>query len=372
MVLGSFIRLRWVVVLSLVAGAVQAQSGRRPAGRVETPVIRIETLEVLVPLLAYDANGSFASDLKPEEVLVLEEGESRPTSGLKREPANIVLILDGSNEFGTFKNGPTRRFGGDDRPVWEKPEGGLLVANPTSREFAFRFLREISPRDRVAIIQYSDRVRVLQDWTIDREEGVRALHSGYRTGIRATLYDALSLAAARLAETGEGRRIVVLLSDGLDSASRVGRSRVWRMLEESGVTVFVVGWGEVLRREIELAVSWMRSHERFTTASAARLAELRSYLASLDGSAIELEQLAESSGGQFWLPSSHAEVVTAVPQLAGEIGAQYSLAFITERRPGLEDRRRLEVLPARPGLSLRSRRSHIVLPPPEGRTEMKR
>ena len=70
MVLGSFIRLRWVVVLSLVAGAVQAQSGRRPAGRVETPVIRIETLEVLVPLLAYDANGSFASDLKPEEVLV--------------------------------------------------------------------------------------------------------------------------------------------------------------------------------------------------------------------------------------------------------------------------------------------------------------
>ena len=111
--------------------------------------------------------------------------------------------------------------------------------------------------------------------------------------------------------------------------------------------------------------------ERFTTASAARLGELRTFLARLDGAAVELEQLADSSGGQFWLPPSHSEVVAAAPRLAGEIGAQYSLAFITERRPTLEDRRRLEVIPARPGLSLRSRRSHIVLPVAEGRSEAK-
>ncbi|MFZ4984658.1 MAG: VWA domain-containing protein [Blastocatellia bacterium] len=370
-IVSSFLRFRWILVVCLAAGIGQAQSGRRPPGRVEPPVIRIETLEVVVPLLAYDANGAFVDDLKPGEVVVLEENEARPTSGLKREPANILLLLDGSNEFGTFKNGPTQRYGGEERPVWEKRTEGLLVANPTAREFAFSLLRQISPHDRVAIIQYSDRVQVLQDWTGDREEAIRALQSKYRIGIRSTFFDALALAAAKLAETREGRRTIVLLSDGIDSASRIGRARAWRALEEAGVTVFVVGWAEALRREVELAVGWMRSQERFTTASAARLGELRTFLARLDGAAVELEQLADSSGGQFWLPPSHSEVVAAAPRLAGEIGAQYSLAFITERRPTLEDRRRLEVIPARPGLSLRSRRSHIVLPVAEGRSEAK-
>lgn len=368
----SLVWVRWLLPVCLVVGTGQAQSGRRPAGRVEPPVIRIETLEVVVPLRAYDADGSFVENLKPGEVIVLEEGEARPTSDLKREPANIVIVLDGSNEIGTFKNGPTRRYGVEELPVWGKREEVALIANPTARDFAFGLLRRLSPRDRVAIVQYSDRVQVLQDWTAEREEALGALRSKYRVGVRSTLFDALSLAATKLAEAGEGRRIVVLLSDGIDSASRVGGTHASRLLEEAGVTVFVVGWAAVLRREIELAVGWMRNHERFTTASATRLGELRNYLARLEAATIELERLATTSGGEFWLPSSHPELVANAARLAEEVGAQYSLSFITERRPLLENRRRLEIIPARPGLSLRSRRSHIVLPVSEGRNESKR
>lgn len=364
--------LRLALVLSLIVEAGAAQSGRRPAGQTEAPVIRIETLEVVIPLLAYDAKGGFVDNLRPEEVIVLEEDESRPTSGLKREPANIVIILDGCNEIGTFKNGPTRRFGAEESPVWEKRPERLLVANPTGREFALAMVEEMSPRDRVSIIQYSDRVQLLQDWTADRTEAVRALHSKYRVGVRAALFDALGLAATKLSEVNEGRRIVVLLSDGLDSASRTGRGRAWRALEEAGATLFVVGWAEALRREIELAVVWMRNHERFTSVSASRLGELRTYLAQLDGATIELEQQAVTSGGELWLPANHPEVIATVRRLTGEIGAQYSLTFITERRPSLEDRRRLEVIPARPGLSVRSRRSHIVLPVKLERMEISR
>jgi hypothetical protein len=60
------------------------------------------------------------------------------------------------------------------------------------------------------------------------------------------------------------------------------------------------------------------------------------------------------------LPQSHGEVVTSFRPLAEEIGAQYSLSFATERRPSLEDRRMIEVIPARPGMTLRSRRSYLV------------
>ena len=352
------------LLLAGTGGDISAQSGRRPQGKIEAPVVRIETLEVVVPLLAYDAEGRFVDDLKPDQVLVLEEGESRPVVRLKREPANIVIILDGSNEVGTFKNGPTRR-GGDEaeRPVWEKRDSGLpglMVANPTAREFAFRLLRELSPEDRVSIVQYSDRVQLLQNWTNDREEAIRALQSKYRVGIRSTWFDALALAKLKLEEMPEGRRIMVVLSDGVDSASRASRGVVTRQLESARVTLFAIGWMAALKREIELAVGWMRTHERFTSASAERLDELRKYLARLEGAGIELEQLAESSGGVIWFPPNHAEVVATARRLAEEIGAQYSLSFVTERRPSLEDRRRLEVIPARPGLTLRSRRSHIL------------
>ncbi len=340
-----------------------AQSGRRPQGRngeAEKPVIRIETLEVVLPLLAYDANGRFIDDLKPQEVLVLEEKESRQVVSLKREPANIVLILDGSNEVGTFKNGPTRRYGSEERPVWAKSETASMLANPTAREFAEKFLAALSPRDEVAIIQYADRVQLLQDWTRDSAKATGALHSGYRVGMRSTYYDALQLAATKLAEKPEGRRVVVLLTDGVDSASKSGRTKALRALEHSRAIVFVVGWAEALRREIELAVGWMRGHESFTSASASRLGELKSYLSRLEGTEVELRQLADGSGGIMWLPQSHGEVVRSFRPLAEEIGAQYSLSFATERRPSLEDRRMIEVIPARSGMTLRSRRSYLA------------
>jgi hypothetical protein len=69
-----------------------AQSGRKPQGRPgqqgkeqgEKPMLRIETREVAVPIIAYDSDGNYVNDLAPKDVLVLEEGEARqetlPTS----------------------------------------------------------------------------------------------------------------------------------------------------------------------------------------------------------------------------------------------------------------------------------------------------
>src|SRR5215470_7509535 len=111
-----------LVSLSLSLTAF-AQSGRKPQGQQppgEKPLARIETREVAVPIIAYDPEGNYVNDLKPKDVLVLEEREARQVTNLKRDPANIVLILDSANEIGTFKNGPTERYGKPDTPIWEK------------------------------------------------------------------------------------------------------------------------------------------------------------------------------------------------------------------------------------------------------------
>ncbi len=340
-----------------------AQSGRKPQGEQgqqpgAKPIARIETREVAVPIIAYDSEGNYVNDLQPKDVLVLEEGEARQVTNLKRDPANIVLILDLANEIGTFKNGPTERYGKPDAPIWEKGANYKVVRIPTQWEFANQFISGLSPNDKIAIIQYAEKAQLIQDWTSDRNQATRAIVSKYRAGLKSSYYDALKLAADKLQSRSEGRRIVVLISDGLDSNSKITRSKAIQALEKARATVFVVGWADALRREIELSIGWMGATEAGGTRVYKRTAELRKHLLELNGAAAELGQLAENSGGEMMLPPTHEDLIKANKIINAEIGAQYTLSFLTENAPSLEDKRSIEVLSARPGLTVRSRRSY--------------
>lgn len=340
-----------------------AQSGRKPQGQQgqpqgEKPMVRIETREVAVPIIAYDSDGNYVNDLLPKDVLVVEEGEARQVTNLKRDPANIVLILDLANEIGTFKNGATERYGKPEAPIWETGSNYKVVRGPTQWEFANQFISGLSLTDKIAIIQYAEKPQLIQDWTGDRDQATRAVSSKYRVGVKSSYYDALKLAADKLQSRPEGRRIVVLISDGLDSNSKITQSKAIQALEKARATVFVVGWAAALRREIELNIGWIANHESNNTNAIKRRTELRQYVSQLEGAATELRLLAENSGGEFLLPSTHNDLIMANKSVNAEIGAQYTLSFLTERAPSLEDKRSIEVLPARQGLTLRSRNSY--------------
>jgi VWFA-related protein len=349
--------------------AATAQSGRKPQGRQEgqgqpqdeKPIVKLETREVVIPLIAYNAAGKYVDDLTAKDVLVFEEGESRPVADLKREPANIVLVLDQSNEIGTFKNGPSERFKSeDDRPIWEKGANYRVMANPTTRRFAEFFVSQLSPRDYISIIQYYDRVQTIQDWTNDPQQAIASLNSKYRVGLSASFYDALKLAADKLQTRRQGRRVIVLVSDGLDSSSKSDRAKALAAVARSRASVFVVGWAEALKTEIETAMNWMTANEEQNVAGAKRYLELKRHIPKIEGAAIELRSLAESTGGEMWLPATHEELIMTWRPLTEEIGAQYSLAFVTERKPSIEDLRSIRVIPARQGVNVRSRNSYYV------------
>jgi VWFA-related protein len=357
-----FLSLSLFLFLSLSLTAF-AQSGRKPQGKQEQgdkPFARIETREVAVPIIAYDPEGNYVNDLKPKDVLVLEEGEARQVTNLKRDPANIVLILDLANEIGTFKNGPTERYGKPDAPIWEKGANYKVIRRPTQWEFANQFISGLSPSDKIAIIQYSEKAQLIQDWTGDRDQAARAINSKYRVGLKSSYYDSLKLAADKLQSRSEGRRIVVLISDGLDSSSKITRSKAIQALEKARATVFVVGWADALRHEVELSIGWINNHEAGGPSAYKRVTELRQYILQLEGAATELRQLAENSGGELLLPPTHEDLIKANKNVNAEIGAQYTLSFLTDNAPSLEDKRSIEVLPARAGLTVRSRRSFLL------------
>lgn len=360
---------------------MQAQSGRKPQqqpGQLppgEKPLARIETKEVVLPLSAYDAEGQLVSDLTVQDVLVWEDGEPRQVSYIKHEPANIVLLLDLNNEYGTFKNGShmiwadvededSSKKANGQVPMWKKQGDYQVVARPATREFADHFVNKLSPADSVAIIQYAERVQLMQDWTRDRAQALEALRSKYRIGLRGRFYDALKLAAEKLEERKTGRRLLVIISDGLDSASRSNRQQALTALARSQATVFVVGWAGVLGGEVQGAIARTGQQRKpgieLAGGVGKRLAELRHYQGMLEGAALQLRDLAENSGGELLLPPSYEALVSSPKRLAEEIGAQYSLAFLTETKPSLENSRAIKVSAARPGLTVRSRRSYYV------------
>ena len=370
------------LILSLcLAIASHAQSGRKPQQQPgqqqpgEKPVARIETKEVVVPLSAYDAEGKLVNDLTANDVLVLEDGEARQVSYLRHEPANVVLVLDLNNELGTFKNGTHMHARSEaekeaaataerQKPIWAKQNDYQVLARPATREFADNFIKKLSAADSLAIIQYAERVQLVQDWTSDQAEALRALQSKYRIGLKGRFYDALKLAAEKLEERKAGRRIVVLISDGLDSASKTNRQQAVTALARAQATLYTVGWAEVLQDEIIAAMQRTKAGAPagidLLGNARKRLEELQRYQRLLEGAAIQLRDLAETTGGECLQPPNYDELVSSPRRIAAEIGAQYSLAFITETRPSLEPTREIQVLAARRGLTVRSRRSYYV------------
>jgi VWFA-related protein len=339
----------------------------------EKPILRLETKEVIVPLSAYDAEGRLVHDLTTKDVVVLEDGEARPVSYIRHEPANIVLILDLNNEFGTFKNAShlgwltkkeADKPSDGSKPMWEKQENYQTVARPTTWEFADNLVTKLSAADSVSIIQYADKVSLVQDWTNDHQEALRSLHAKYRIGLKGRFHEALKLAAEKLEERETGRRVVILISDGLDSASKTSRKQAFEALMRAQATTFIVGWSEVLKEEIFAAIARAKAGQPagidLLGNARKRIAELQRYFSMIEGHSIYLRDLAETSGGELMLPPSYDALLAAPRRLMEEIGAQYSLAFITESKPRLENTRDIQVLAVRHGLTVRSRRSYWI------------
>lgn len=357
-----------VTLFAMLSCSAVAQSGRKPTNPPKPPQeqvdLRIDTREVRMPIRAYNNIGKPVTDLAPKDVVIIEDGAARQTTSIKFEPANILLVLDVSNEIGTFKNGESDRNNiYVDEKDYEKPEHGdmlprkttPILVQPAPREFAYNVVDNLAETDRIAIIQYSDKVQLMQDWTLDRKQARVALDSKYRFGIQSTFHDALALAAKKLDECKTGRRVMILLSDGFDSASKTTRSKALEALLKTETSIFVVSWTELLRSEITKAMQWNGAHERQDSRTFKRQEELAAFLHKLEGKETELKSLADITGGEFYLPTRFKFFLRQPADILRDIGAQYTLTYLTEREFVDTSFRSIKVLAARSGMTVKAR-----------------
>ena len=155
--------------------------------------VKIFTEEVVLPIVAYDAYGRFDPSISPDDVLVLEDGVGQQVKSARRIPLNVVLLIDMGSVVGATQH--------------------LDV----TRQIAMRIISKLHRGDRMALIQFTNRAEILQEWTDDTQKLVKALdpqHGKLLSGNRSRISAGLKAAVDELKGKETGSTHVVLITDG--------------------------------------------------------------------------------------------------------------------------------------------------------------
>ena len=195
--------------------------------------LKLNSTLVQVPAVATDKSGRFVRDLTREDFKLTEDGKKQHIEFFApvNQPFSCVLVLDTSNSA-------------EDR----------LSA---IRETALAFTRQLAPEDQMMLVTFDNEVRELTGFTRNKQELETAIR-GTESGFGKLLYEAVTRALERLKDV-EGRRAVVLFSDGVDMRSIEATSEgSVRMAEEIGAAIYCVKFdtrwwieSEARRQEIE-------------------------------------------------------------------------------------------------------------------------
>ena len=273
------------------------------------PTFRASVSMVSITAVVRDARSRTVRNLAPNDFEVLEQGAPRRIvqfSGSNEGPVTIAFVFDTSGSMGLAAN---------------LAKGREVIAEVVARMD--------QSRDEMALFTFQKTLRQEVPFTIDREEIYRGL-DGVRPWGLTSLYDAVAESAQQLHTRAAERRAVVVLSDGLDTSSRLTPAQVARLSSQIDVPVYVVAVVSPLEHPARLA-SVGRAHP-----------------------AGALPDLAELTGGDVFYVSGF-EASTTAEALLTAIRHQYVLAIEGSSAPG---QYALEVKTKRKGLHVRARRAY--------------
>ncbi len=160
---------------------------------------------------------------------------------------------------------------------------------------AVSFVKTLSELDQAFVVDFDEKVFLIQDFTSDKNLLEEAINSTTPIG-GTSIYDALHAAFRKLNKI-EGRKAIILLSDGEDTESFVPYKEILQEARASDVTIYSIGLGT-------------------------------SFAAS--GSRGILKELAEETGGAAFFPSSASKLGSVYEEIAEELRTQYYITYATQ------------------------------------------
>jgi Ca-activated chloride channel family protein len=197
-----------------------------------------------------------------------------------------------------------------------------------SRSAAIKFLNSLLEAKDITLVSFDTEVRVVRYGQHDFARLVERIRRRQPDG-RTALYDALGVYLDG-ASMEDGRRILVLYTDGGDTSSSMSFSEVQTLLRASDITMYAVGFLSHLSQS-------HRMDQR-----------------------LKITQLAETTGGQAFFPSVLKELDETYDKVLAEIRAQYSIGYLSTNTRTDGTWRKVDIRVKRPGLKVRSRQGYFA------------
>lgn len=334
----------------------------------ENDVIRIDTTLVTIPVSVMDRQGRYIPNLHKEDFHLWEDGVEQTIGFFQSvdKPFSVVLMIDTS--------GSTRQRLGE------------------IQEAAIAFVNQLQKDDRVMVMSFDDKARILSDFTSDRyqlREAIQRTHPGSGTA----LYDAVDVVINQRLSQMQGRKAIVLFTDGVDTTSRhASYESTLRDAEELDALIFPVQYDTAADVG---GGSYPRSRGRYPQSQTDILGEILGGIFGRNGGGNNgggqgggggrrgrggwpggrgggntnagdydrgdryLHELAEQTGARLYEADGTQNLSSAFANVAEELRRQYSLGYYPKRPPQAGERRQIRVRVNQPELAVRARDSYV-------------
>ena len=244
-----------------------AQDGSRHS------VISEDVNLVVLPVTVRDRDGRFVSGLNVSNFQVYEDKKLQTITLFRPEdvPVTVGLVVDHTGSMAAKQI-----------EVIEGAQAFVQASNPEDREFVVNFSTTVS-------LALPENI----NFTSNAEVLTAALSTASASG-KTALYDALAAAVEHFEKDQADKRVLLLISDGGDNASKNSFSQVFRMAQTANVMIYAIGLFDEN---------------------------------STDQNPKVLKSLAQQTGGQAYFPKSLAQIVSVCREIAADIRHQYTIGY---------------------------------------------
>lgn len=335
-----------VLIALLMPVSAWAQSGRRPAagGRPQDQeqVLRLRAEEVLLNVTVTDPYNHQATDLRRDEFIVAEDGKRQDIASfaITSVPVNVVLMLDAS--------------------------GSVINEINSLRDAAMHFVDQLGPEDKVSVIEFHSDVELIQDWTAKADEVRHALSWRFKPGMvmnkqgryeygMTSLYDAIYATADTQLSKVEGRKAVIILTDGDDTSSKITYEQALGALIKSGAVVYVISKARAFIADL---AKYQGRATRVFGGGVSQQAAVA--VARFENAERMMTELCLRTGGQIYSPMKDDDLKSVYGQVARELKNQYIITYVSRNEVRDGRLRHISVFLTRPGYKSRTRDSYYA------------
>jgi Ca-activated chloride channel family protein len=273
----------------------------------QEPVFRSSTRIVPVVATVLDAQGRLVPGLEQDEFTILDNGKPQEIAFFQNDvqPFTVVVMLDYSASM----------------------TANLDRLQAAAEQFVLRLL----PEDKGQVGSFSDKIQFSGTFTNDRDDLASALKD-LQFGNPTRLYDA-AYESIEMLKGVEGRKVVLLFTDGDDTASRRGMGDVLERAKNDEIMMYAIGL----------------ESDYFNGQRMVRTRPDRG-----------LRRLADETGGGYFELKKTDELGATFTRVAQELHSQYTLGFTPAALDGKEHK--LVVRMKQTGMTARARRTYVASP----------